>query len=635
MPDADNTEIVDSQNQVTISLKDAADALRTNTEATTLLANALVQSMDEKTKEKIVDIGTRPGMSKAERRYESRSVMVDHINKLAKSSKDTSILGKIETNVVTITTLLKRLIATVEPLHSGLQMVANKIEAAGNGGKGSSQDKDEDGNIFTNADKWSKRFNKASSKNPFMRTLFPDTMGVGKRLSSYADVMNSLGLGLLKRNPKSALGARLVNGGNSLGRFATGVATGANIAGIAAISGILLAGAAIAAVAVVAGKVIKRFMQSGASAYAMEGRTGREYSWRQQEWYRSTAGMYGLSGEEAFKKQQEYAKYGVRDIADVLSGIQVEKYYGVSNAAQYFQRLIRSTTYTQQKTYDLGKAFANLQVIMKTTNMGMDEIVQHQTAFMDAFKGQTTPFDHNQTASLLNNFKDLLDSYEVSGQELGSVFSTSQRVDTNTLLTQALYASRGGYRFKNNESLLAQAYELRHTGSGDMVSRVKQVQAQLKGLYAQFGATNYKNLNSTGKFVVSEQLLPQMLGLDIGKLPSVDEFISRLERGTGSLGVDEQTYAQIEEAKKTDLDDIVKKMTLLENPLNSIKEFLFQWAQGGRSAAAKYARDESAKNNKDNGPQHIDLNIFQNTEDPLEFDVKVPGSTVKTNVKRK
>lgn len=573
MADEVDNSTQDLQNPTTFSLKEVADAMRTNTEATTMLANAFVQSMDEKTKSKIIDIDTRPGVSKSDRRYETRSVMVDHINKLAKASKEAPIFTKINTS-------LSKLLITMDALHAGLTSLTKHIDSASSATKSAAKEEvknkptkreerrqREEGlisEVERRRSKYTMDFNKYIRMNPFMRTMMPKTTAMGKRVSAYADALSNAGL----------------PGGALLGKFGKGIAMGGPIA-VAVGLGVQLATS-----------IAKRFMQSGASAYAMEGLTGGNYSWKYQEYYRSRAGRYGLSGDEAFRKQQEYAKHGVRSADEVLSGVRAEKYFGVSNMAQYFQNLKRTTTDVNKFGSDLGKSLFRLQGIVHRTSMGMDEMVQHQTGFIDQFKGATQAFDTDQVVSIFSRFSKLLNSKEITGAELGSIYSLGQRVNFNTLLTTARFAEMGGYNFGGASTLLGKAYKIRRMGSGDLEGRAELLRAALKGVYQLRGATNFKGLDDEGKSIVSEQLIPQLLGADVAKFPNLEEVMSALDAGSKTTEAGDDVIESIEKAKKTDLDSIVSSMNLLIQPVNHIKEFLFASVEG---AAAKRAVVDKAK----------------------------------------
>lgn len=573
---ADNTTdgTQDQQVQSTFSMKEVSDALRTNTEATTMLANAIVQSMDEDTKNRVMDINTRPGFTQGDRRYETRSVMVDHINKLAKASKDAPILHKINGS-------LSKLLITMDSLHAGIISLTKHIDAAAGATKSATQEevkkaprgrkKREEAEeaaikrIEQSRSQNTRDFNKYIRMNPFMRTMMPKTTALGKKFAAYGDALANAGL----------------PGGGMLGKLGKGIAMGGPWA-VAIGLGVQLAAS-----------IAKRFMASGASAYAMEGLTGGNYSWKYQEYYRSRAGRYGLSGDEAFRKQQDYAKHGIKTADEVLSGIRAEKYFGVSNMAQYFQNLKRTTTDVNKFGSDLGKSLFRLQGIVHRTSMGMDEMVQHQTGFIDQFKGATTAFDTDQVVSIFSRFSKLLNSKEISGAELGNIYSLGQRVNFNTLLTTAKFAEMGGYNFGGAQSLLSKAYRIRRMGSGDLVNRAELMRAALQGIYQVRGATKYRNLDDEGKAIVSEQLIPQILGAEVSKFPNLEEVMDALDAGSKTTEAGEDVLTSIEKAKKVDLDAIVSSMDALIQPVNHIKEFLFASVEG--LAAQKAYRDKSYK----------------------------------------
>lgn len=578
MADEVDNSTQDLQNPTTFSLKEVADAMRTNTEATTMLANAFVQSMDEKTRGKIIDIDTRPGISKSDRRYETRSVMVDHINKLAKASKDAPIFTKINTS-------LSKLLITMDALHAGLSSLTKHIDSASIATKSAAKeevknkpqtkrDREEAkrkreeiaiSEFERERSKYTRDFNKYIRLNPFMRTMMPKTTAMGKSVSAYADALSNAGL----------------PGGALLGKLGKGIAMGGPVA-VAVGLGVQLATS-----------LAKRFMQSGASAYAMEGLTGGKYNWNYQEYYRSRAGRYGLSGDEAFRKQQEYAKHGVRSADEVLSGIRAEKYFGVSNMAQYFQNLKRTTTDVDKFGSDLGKSLFRLQGIVHKTSMGMDEMVQHQTGFIEQFKGASDAFNTDQIVSIFSRFSKLLNRKEITGAELGNIYSLGQKVNFNTLLTTARFAEMGGYNFGSASTLVGKAYKIRRMGSGDLEGRAELLRSALKGIYQLRGATNFKGLDDEGKAIVSEQLIPQLLGADVAKFPNLEEVMSALDAGSKTTESGADVLESIEKAKKTDLDSIVSSMNLLIQPVNHIKEFLFATVERNAAAAKRAVVDKA------------------------------------------
>lgn len=540
-----------------------------------------------------------------------------NLHGLVRELKKNGSSGSSETNAI-MRTLNLNMSALQDSLRAVIRSNRELADATTESGKaakslisGSTDESKKDRRFdrLSNADSYA--FNRYLRKQPWVRMLFPGIVSRAQKFVSFSDALRGASGGAIRQ-------------GFGLGTLGKGV--GAGMISSIALTGLLMA----------AWAVVKRNASSLVSAYQMEGRTGGTYTMNQQERFRSRAQMLGYNAEEVFKKQQEYARYGIKDTETVLSGLSAEKYFGLSNTPQFFQRLVRSTDYASKESRNLGKALFNLQSIVKTTSMGMDEVAQHQTSFMDAFRGQTTPFNYGQTTGLLENFKDLLNSYELSGQDIGSFYNASQRVDLNTLITGALFASRGGYNFKTSGGLLDQAYELRRMGSGDMVNRARVLQAELKGLYSTFGVRSFQQLSGQQKLMVTEQMMPSLLGIDVSKLPSAEKIIKTLERGTGSLSADSETLSELEEAKRTNIDTVVERMAAISDPLNSIKGLLYEWAAGGSRGAKRFVEREKSEKDKAQIKEQEDkpvINLFNYTSNPIwAAEPQVPGKGARVKI---
>ena len=575
--------------QLLVGVKETSDALRSNSEAGVLLANTLSATMDDKTRLKVLDIATDPNRSVKDRRLATRDIMASHISKLSQYGKETR---QINTRMPKIVALLQKLTLTTDAIHSSLSAISKKStkevsnHTSVNTPRTLSQQRLNTLATYR-ANYWSRKYNKNLARSPLIRSFVPSSvLNIAKNTAAYGDAARIFG-GYLHKSGFKTAGKSVIRGGRAIGRLAASATSGS----IGAL-GLLAGGAAVAAVVSAAVAITKRFMQSGASAYAMEGLTGGKYNWNYQEYYRSRAGRYGLSGDEAFRKQQEYAKHGVRSADEVLSGIRAEKYFGVSNMAQYFQNLKRTTTDVDKFGSDLGKSLFRLQGIVHKTSMGMDEMVQHQTGFIEQFKGASDAFNTDQIVSIFSRFSKLLNSKEITGAELGNIYSLGQKVNFNTLLTTARFAEMGGYNFGSASTLVGKAYKIRRMGSGDLEGRAELLRSALKGIYQLRGATNFKGLDDEGKAIVSEQLIPQLLGADVAKFPNLEEVMSALDAGAKTTESGADVVESIEKAKKTDLDSIVSSMNLLIQPVNHIKEFLFASVEG---IAAKRAVVDKAK----------------------------------------
>ena len=597
--------------QSTASMRDLIDAMRTLTESNVEVSNKLTELVDTQNRPQVNIVANRPKTAR-----KSMSALSDHLDKLIESRSKigkeglgqlTSILGKLNTNI--------------DVLHSSLQAMVKKLGAIGSGVSDSSrknkldviktpQQKAEEASeakirdALYNQSKNTRHFNNYARLNPVLRNFFPKTTAFGRSLANYGDILSASGM-------KGA--------GGALGGWGVGVAKMSPMA----------FGSAFAILATIQAvtALTKRMMANGASAYAMEGITGGNYTFWSQEKARVRAGTYGMSGDEFFKTQQRYAKSGIRDVADVFAGIRAEKYFGVENLDKYFQRLARSTNDTTKYATDLGRSLFRLRAISEQTSMGISEVMQHQTGFMDAFKGQTYKFNGDEVVGILSNFKKLIDSYELTGQEIGSFYNAGQRVDTNTLLTATHFAGVGGYRFRTEGDILDRAYEVRRMGSGSLLERANLFKSQLKGLYSLFGVDKFDQLSGRQKFMLTEQIMPQTLGVDVSKLPSAEAVIKQLEKGGSTTYLDKETFKSIEDAKKTNLDTVVRNMALLQNPVETIKNFLLAGAYG--NAAQRQLeiaeKDKKSQEEKNNGIEKYQFTVMDATEKGLKIISNTPG----------
>ena len=634
-----NTNLEASLTQFVAGVKDVSDALRTNSEVGTLLANVLSTTMDDKTRTRVLNVATSPGMSARDRRAATRDIMATQISKL---SRGTLEIPKITAKLSRITNLLQRLVTSSEAMHSGLQSLSNSLHSNGNSSfvqptlpikPTSARRRELDENLSL---RYSSRFNKAARRNPFMRMIMPKTMAMASKIAGYSDAGWSLGYWMRqsKFKPIRSIGRKMALQSGKAGRFAGATAAG-SMGAIAAIGGVAL----LAALAVM---VTKRVLATNLAVQQMKGRTGDDrYNWWNQTQLEFKAGTWGYSQAELAKKQMEFAKAGFTETTDtgiLESGLRAEKYFGVDGTAQYFQTLRRSTDAIRKYGSDLGKEFFSLRTIVRNTGMGLEELQQHQTGFMDSFKGATTKFQIGQVDALLANFRSLLVSKETTGAELASFFNANQRVDTNTMLTSAWFADRGGYRFKNpNGDLLSKAFELRHMGSGDIAGRARAFQSELRGLYDQFGVSKFSQLNGSQKFIVTEQLMPQLLGIDVSKLPSIDTFMKKFDRGAGLTGLDADTEAEIKKAQETDTDRIVQKMSLLENPLNTIANIIMRWATLSFWDARGYVKDAERKQEEKQNQQSVNdyniITLYNASDTKLEVKQGKPGQKAEVVTK--
>ena len=600
------------EDNATASMKDLIDALHILTETNVELSNKITDVVDATSKPQVNIIANRPKTAR-----KSMSALSEHFDKLLDSRSKTT-----KSDFGNLNTILGKLNTNIDALHSGIQSMIKKLEnisstqttavretrkqdierRESSGSKKRRLEEEAIQKMIRRQSEGSLQINKYIRLNPFLRNFFPKTTKMAKSLGNFGDLATMAGL--------KTTGGALRGWGLGIARMSP-LAFGGALAIQAAIS------------------LAKRFMANGASAYQMEGITGRRYTAISQEKARVVAGKYGLSGDEFFKTQQRYAKSGIRDDVDVFAGIRAEKYFGVDNLDKYFQRLARSTNDTSKYAVDLGKSLFRLRVISEQTSMGISEVMQHQTGFMDAFKGQTKKFDGDEVVGVLNSFKKLIDSYETSGAELGAFYNTGQTVDTNTLLTQAHFAGVGGYRFNTEGNLLDRAYEVRRMGSGSLVDRANLLKASLQGIYSQFGVSKFSQLGGNQKFMVTEQLLPQLLGIDVSKLPSAEKFIEQFEKGGSITKLDAGTSKTIEDAKKTNLDTIVTLMAGLTNPVETIKNYLLAGAYGDAATRRLQIAEEDAKKEKESKSNHsseqFHFTVIDATENGLKILSNTPG----------
>lgn len=621
--------------QLSTGVKETSDALRANSEVGVLLANVLSTTMDDKTRNRVLDIATNPKMATRDRRTATRDVMASHISKLARSAGETT---KMTAHLGRISSYVRRIMTATESLHSGIQSLISSRSSKGTnnsyasgGPKAYKKAQKEKERLQELKSNWySRKINRSIRTNPFLRTAMPGVVSRAALLGSYADSARVLGKWMYFKGAKGP-GKFIHTMGAKVGRVGSAVAAG-SVGAIAAIGGVAL----LAAIAVM---VAKRVMATQAAVLQMRGRTGDErYNWWNQTQLEFKAGSWGYSQSELAKKQMEFAKAGFTSATDtgiLESGLRSEKYFGVDNTAQYFQTLRRSTNAIQKYGTDLGKEFFSLRTIVRNTGMGLEELQQHQTGFMDSFKGATTKFQVGQVDALLANFKGLLASKETTGAELASFYNANQKIDTNTMLTTAWFADRGGFKFQNqNGDLLSKAFELRHMGSGDLTKRAQAFQAELKGLYDQFGVNKFSQLGGREKFIVTEQLMPQLLGIDVSKLPSVDAFMKRFDAGAAITGLDKETESDIKTAQETDTDRIVATIGLLKNPLETIANIIMRWATGSFLEARSYVKDEERKAEEKRNQDTVNdfnISVFNASDTKLTVKKGKPGQKAEVS----
>ena len=427
--------------------------------------------------------------------------------------------------------------------------------------------------------------------------------------------------------------------GTSLGGFAKWVSPKLSRMSAFSISGLGPAiGAAIAIkVSQLTWELQNRMRKSYTSSKEMEQRTGVEFGMKRQMNFMSRAGLMGVDKEQALEMQKNYAKFGLFNPESVLSGIASEKLYGAENVPAYFQMLTRRFSDVSKSGFNLENTFKSLQAIAARTKMGIPELQQSVSGFVNSFKGEG--FRDSQVQALMYNFKDFLKNKELSATDIAGIYNRTQTAGANQLLTMVAMAERGGYRFKSQGNLLDKAYELRRLQGGDLDSKFNLARAELKGVYSMFGVSSFKQLSGSQKFSVSEDIFKKLLGLDLSKLPSLEKIIELIESGRSASKMPDDIAQEIRNAQGTDTEDILRHLNLISDPVGHIKGLLFSLVEGRgkwdsnavqnyiNSINNKDGNDKNKKSEKDEQPMVITLlNATQHALDILP--PNIPGKNV-------
>ena len=261
--------------------------------------------------------------------------------------------------------------------------------------------------------------------------------------------------------------------------------------------------------------------------------------------------------------------------------------------------------------------------------MGVSEMQQQVVSFTDSIKGGG--FKDSAVQSMLSTYSGLIKTRELSAQEVASLYNRTQTLDFGKHMTATLFAQRGGYNFKS-DNLLGQAYELRRLQGGDLASKGRLASAQLRGVLSNFGVSSFSQLPDSQKMMFLENILPQTLGIDVGRLPSADKIIGMLERGADITKMGGSLQSELENAQRKSTEDIVRGLDALQNPVNHIREYMLSYFTGGREGFKKYLEDQKIKEANGTKPQPIQLTAYidQKMKDDLDIKFGVPGQPVKT-----
>lgn len=609
MADEINTQ---SDNQVTFAAM--VQALQNNTTAVTHAANIIATGTDAQKKilaGKAEDVMTTPGLTEKAVSKALASLVNDMHARIrrggprSQSGVSKMAISELNKNMAAFNVNLVKLISNKDIFQPKKNSTDTKIVKLLSNRLPISSDTMDDSS-------YSKTFRKFSARYPGYKVVFPQIHKFSQNLAAMADMLNKMGFkGIAKKL------SRLSFRGTS------------SLSGVAKVGGLM----ATVGIAKFAYGLIKSqisdFYKGMSSSAGMEAMTGRAYHVRNQTAMLSRAALMGYDRETAISRQREFAQAGITNQEQFLSGLAAEKAYGVTNVAQYYQMLTRRTDAVSRYGNDLAKTFARLVPIAKNAGMGVSEMQQQVVSFTDSIKGGG--FKDSAVQSMLSTYSGLIKTRELSAQEVASLYNRTQTLDFGKHMTATLFAQRGGYNFKS-DNLLGQAYELRRLQGGDLASKGRLASAQLRGVLSNFGVSSFSQLPDSQKMMFLENILPQTLGIDVGRLPSADKIIGMLERGADITKMGGSLQSELENAQRKSTEDIVRGLDALQNPVNHIREYMLSYFTGGREGFKKYLEDQKIKEANGTKPQPIQLTAYidQKMKDDLDIKFGVPGQPVKT-----
>lgn len=613
---------INTQSDVQVTLATVVQAIQNNTTAVTHAANIIATGTDAQKKKlagKAEDVLTTPGLTEKAVSKALVSLVNDVHSKLKKSSSSRGTSrssGILNTMMSKLSTQLNVLNENLTSLYTGVKSQVKVTEEISSRQKVSTQ--------LDLGGKYSTGFRKSLAKYPGYKKIAPIGVKSMGEVAAWGDFFRGVtGMFSAKSVPFKFFSKIHKSLGN-IGEFKPGLLS--NVFGMTLST--VLAITAKESVRFIKQNIMHAY-KSTYSGIGLEVLTGRSVSYIGQSSVLSRAALMGYDRDTTIERQREFAQAGITNQEQFLSGLAAEKAYGVTNVAQYYQMLTRRTDAVSRYGNDLAKTFARLVPIAKNVGMGVSEMQQQVVSFTDSIKGGG--FKDSAVQSMLSTYSGLIKTRELSAQEVASLYNRTQTLDFGKHMTATLFAQRGGYNF-SSDNLLGQAYELRRLQGGDLASKGRLASAQLRGVLSNFGVSSFSQLPDSQKMMFLENILPQTLGIDVGRLPSADKIIGMLERGADITKMGGSLQSELENAQRKSTEDIVRGLDALQNPVNHIREYMLSYFTGGREGFKKYLEDQKSRDANGTKPQPIQLTAYidQKMKDDLDIKFGVPGQPVKT-----
>ena len=511
MADEINTQ---SDNQVTFAAM--VQALQNNTTAVTHAANIIATGTDAQKKilaGKAEDVMTTPGLTEKAVSKALASLVNDMHARIRRGGRSHSGLSRMSDAVMSkLTTAVGTLDTNIIKLYQSLYEQTKVTKDISTRQKVSTQ--------LDFGGKYSTDFRKTLAKYPGYKKIAPIGVKSMEEVAAWGDFFRGVTMMFSPKSGPFKFFSKIHKSLGDMGKFKPGLIS--NIVGMSLAT--LLATTAKESIRFIKQSITHAHM-SAYSGIGLGVLTGRNVSYMDQSSVLSRAALMGYDRETAISRQREFAQAGITNQEQFLSGLAAEKAYGVTNVAQYYQMLTRRTDAVSRYGNDLAKTFARLVPIAKNAGMGVSEMQQQVVSFTDSIKGGG--FKDSAVQSMLSTYSGLIKTRELSAQEVASLYNRTQTLDFGKHMTATLFAQRGGYNFKS-DNLLGQAYELRRLQGGDLASKGRLASAQLRGVLSNFGVSSFSQLPDSQKMMFLENILPQTLGIDVGRLPSADKIIGML-----------------------------------------------------------------------------------------------------------
>lgn len=615
--------------EIESSFSNLQDALKTVTTSVVNLSN-VVQGVSDILKKSDNENTEKKSKSKSD----SDSVET-HLKQLARTLRLSSWQNIKSKRGVSLNSLADKVSAGVirglAPMLGEFKSLKNEIkqtsakaykESSNDGVKGLKQR-----NSSINNPRYLSVFNNLAKKNPGTYSILSRTNMFPYLTNSVnvADYLASSGSRILRKNKYSPVGKAM----RATGSRIMGVASGflASPAG-------LLGGIALSALIT----TLSRLKQSTTEKLRYDAMTGTKSKLYEQTDYLNRASLVGVDRETAIQRQKEFVKYGIFNRDNMIQALSSERTLGAENVADYFQMLSRRTDSLNRYSNDLSRSFVRLSSIVNKTGISIPEFQQHISSFMDSFKGGG--FNDTAVQSIMARYSPFIKTKELSSSDIAGLYNRNQTVNFDTMLTRAYFAKKGGYNFRS-DNLLGMAYEMRRTEAGDLASKSEQTRAELKGVASLLGYSNFKSfsvLPDKIKAILTEQVLPSALGVDVSKLPHAEQIVDMLMQGKSITTMPEGYQREIDNAQGKNLEDIARTLDFIQQPVNHIKELMFRNVEGGKKSMVGYVesvmrKEENQQKNKESRPTEI--YIYDRTEKGLDYEPStVPGKS-STRIRRK